>query len=103
MMEYKLRIAAITTLRPYIFIVSGSLVGCVVAWLLINYVSDNLLLLLSLFLYLGAVYVLIIFVRIFYNKTLIIEYTDNEIILQIGRKRNVIERQTYWGFIVLII
>ena len=64
-MEYKLRIAAITTLRPYIFIVSRSLVGCVVAWLLINYVSDNLLLLLSLFLYLGAVYVLIIFVRIF--------------------------------------
>ena len=36
MMEYKLRIAAITTLRPYIFIVSGSLVGCVVAWLLIS-------------------------------------------------------------------
>ena len=98
MMEYKLRIAAITTLRPYIFIVSGSLVGCVVAWLLINYVSDNLLLLLSLFLYLGAVYVLIIFVRIFYNKTLIIEYTDNEIILQIGRKEKRYRKTDLLGF-----
>ena len=58
--------------------------GGVVAWLLINYVSHNLLLLASLFLYLGATYVLILLVRIFYNQIVVIEYTDNEIILQIG-------------------
>ena len=36
--------------------------------------------------YLGATYVLILLVRIFYNQTVVIKYTDNEIILQIGRK-----------------
>ena len=68
------------------FAVGGALWGGVVAWLLINYVSHNLLLLASLFLYLGATYVLILLVRIFYNQIVVIEYTDNEIILQIGRK-----------------
>jgi len=53
-MEYKLIFTDITTLRLYIFAVGGALWGCVVAWLLINYVSDDLLLLASLFLYLGA-------------------------------------------------
>ena len=85
-MEYKLIFTDITTLRLYIFAVGGALWGCVVAWLLINYVSDDLLLLTSLFLYLGATYVLILLVRIFYNQTVVIKYTDNEIILQIGRK-----------------
>ena len=33
---------------------------------------------------LGVAYVLILLVRIFYNQTVVIEYTDNEIILQIG-------------------
>ena len=80
-MEYKLIFTDITTLRPYMFAVGGALWG-VVAWLLINYVSHNLLLLASLFLYLGATYVLILLVRIFYNQTVVIEYTDNEIILQ---------------------
>ena len=51
------------------FAVGGALWGCVVAWLLINYVSHNLLLLASLFLYLGAAYVLILLERIFYNQT----------------------------------
>jgi len=51
------------------FAVGGALWGCIVAWLLINYVSHNLLLLASLFLYLGAAYVLILLVRIFYNQT----------------------------------
>jgi len=83
-MEYKLIFTDITALRPYIFAVGGALWGCVVAWLLINYVSDDLLLLTSLFLYLGATYVLILLVHIFYNQTVVIEYTDNEIILQIG-------------------
>ena len=46
------------------FAVGGALWG-VVAWLLINYVSHNLLLLASLFLYLGAAYVLILLVRMF--------------------------------------
>ncbi len=68
-MEYKLIFTDITTLRPYMFAVGGALWGCVVAWLLINYVSHNLLLLASLFLYLGAAYVLILLVRIFYNQT----------------------------------
>ena len=68
-MEYKLIFTVITTLRPYIFAVGGALWGCVVAWLLINYVSHNLLLLASLFLYLGIAYVLILLVRIFYNQT----------------------------------
>jgi hypothetical protein len=85
-MEYKLIFTGITALRPYIYAVAGVLWGCVVAWLLINYVSDDLLLLTSLFLYLGATYVLILLVRIFYNQTVVIKYTDNEIILQIGRK-----------------
>lgn len=85
-MEYKLIFTDITTLRLYIFAVGGALWGCVVAWLLINYVSDDLLLLTSLFLYLGATYVLILLVRIFYNQTVVIKYTGNEIILQIGRK-----------------
>jgi len=82
-MEYKLIFTDITTLRPYIYAVGGALWGCVVAWLL-NYVPDDLLLLTSLFLYLGATYVLILLVRIFYKQTVVIEYTDNEIILQIG-------------------
>lgn len=81
-MEYKLIFTDITTLRLYIFAVGGALWGCVVVWLLINYVSDDLLLLASLFLYLGATNVLILLVRIFYNQTVVIEYTDNEIILQ---------------------
>ena len=81
-MEYKLIFTDITTLRLYIFAVGGARWGCVVAWLLINYVSDDLLLLASLFLYLGATNVLILLVRIFYNQTVVIEYTDNEIILQ---------------------
>ena len=81
-MEYKLIFTDITTLRLYIFAVGGALWGCVVAWLLINCVSDDLLLLASLFLYLGATNVLILLVRIFYNQTVVIEYTDNEIILQ---------------------
>ena len=68
-MEYKLIFTDITTLRPYIFAVGGALWGCVVAWLLINYVSHNLLLLAGLFLYLGAAYVLILLVSIFYNQT----------------------------------
>jgi len=66
---YKLRFTDITTLCPYMFAVGGALWGCIVAWLLINYVSHNLLLLASLFLYLGAAYVLILLVRIFYNQT----------------------------------
>jgi len=37
-MEYKLRITDIMTLRPYMFVIGGVLLGCVVAWLLINYV-----------------------------------------------------------------
>ena len=41
-MEYKLRFTDITTLRPYMFAVGGALWGCIVAWLLINYVSHNL-------------------------------------------------------------
>ena len=81
-MEYKLIFTDITTIRLYIFAVGGALWGCVVAWLLMNYVSDDLLLLASLFLYLGATNVLILLVRIFYNHTLVIEYTGNEIILQ---------------------
>ena len=81
-MEYKLIFTDITALRPYIYAVGGALWGCVVTWLLINYVSDDLLLLASLFLYLGATNVLILLVRIFYNQTVVIEYTDNEIILQ---------------------
>ena len=97
-MEYKLRITDIMTLRPYIFVIGGVLLGCVVAWLLINYISDNLLLLASLFLYLCAVYVLIILVRIFYNKTVIIEYTDNEIVLQIGRKEKRCRKTDLLGF-----
>ena len=48
-MEYKLIFTDIATLRPYIFAVGGALWGCVVAWLLINNVSDDLLLLTSLF------------------------------------------------------
>ena len=35
-MEYRLRFTEITTLRPYMFIVIGFLVGCVMAWLIIN-------------------------------------------------------------------
>lgn len=68
-MEYKLIFTDITALRPYIYAVGGALWGCVVAWLLISYVSDDLLLLTSLFLYLGGTYVLILLVRIFYNQT----------------------------------
>jgi len=96
-MEYRLRFTEITTLRPYMFIVIGFLVGCVMAWLIINYVSDNLLYLVRIFLYLGTIYVLITSIKMFFNKTLTIEYTDNE------EKRNGTERQTYWGFIALII
>lgn len=48
-MEYRLRFTEITTLRPYMFIVIGFLVGCVMAWLIINYVSDNLLYLVRIF------------------------------------------------------
>lgn len=72
-MEYKLIFTDITTLRLYIFAVGGALWGCVVAWLHINYVSDDLLLLASLFLYLGATNVLILLVGIFYNQTVVIE------------------------------
>lgn len=68
-MEYKLRFTDITTLRPYMFAVGEALWGGVVAWLLINYVSHNLLLLASSFLYLGVAYVLILLVCIFYNQT----------------------------------
>lgn len=42
MIDYKLRIANITTLRPYMFIVSGGIVGCVVASLFINFVSESI-------------------------------------------------------------
>lgn len=97
-MEYKLRFTDITTLRPYMFAVGGALWGGVVAWLLINYVSDDLLLLTSLFLYLGATYVLILLVRIFYNQTVVIKYTDNEIILQIGRKEKRYRKTDLLGF-----
>ena len=97
-MEYKLIFTVITTLRPYIFAVGGALWGCVVAWLLINYVSHNLLLLASLFLYLGAAYVLILLVSIFYNQTVVIKYTDNEIILQIGRKEKRYRKTDLLGF-----
>ena len=97
-MEYKLIFTDITTLRPYIFAVGGALWGCIVAWLLINYVSDVLLLLTSLFLYLGATYVLILLVRIFYNQTVVIEYTDNEIILQIGQKRETLQKTDLLDF-----
>ncbi len=86
-MEYKLIFTDITTLRPYIFAVGGALWGCIVAWLLINYVSDDLLLLTSLFLYLGATYVLILLVRIFYNQTVVIEYRH---VLKIPRKGSIV-------------
>ena len=102
-MEYKLIFTDITALRPYIYAVGGALWGCVVTWLLINYVSDDLLLLASLFLYLGAAYVLILLVRIFYNQTVVIKYTGNEIILQIGRKEKRYKKQICQTFIVLII
>ena len=42
MIDYKLRIANITTLRPYIFIVSGGIVGCMVASLFINFASESI-------------------------------------------------------------
>ena len=97
-MEYRLRFTEITTLRPYMFIVIGLLVGCVMAWLIINYVSDNLLYLVRIFLYLGTIYVLITSIKMFFNKTLTIEYTDNEIILQIGRKEKRYRKTDLLGF-----
>ena len=97
-MEYRLRFTEITTLRPYMFIVIGFLVGCVMAWLIINYVSDNLLYLVRIFLYLGTIYVLITSIKMFFNKTLTIEYTDNEIILQIGRKEKRYRKTDLLGF-----
>lgn len=80
------------------FIVIGFLVGCVMAWLIINYVSDNLLYLVRIFLYLGTIYVLITSIKMFFNKTLTIEYTDNEIILQIGRKEKRYRKTDLLGF-----
>ena len=70
------------------FIVIGFLVGCVMAWLIINYVSDNLLYLVRIFLYLGTIYVLITSIKMFFNKTLTIEYCSvlNKLTLSQSKK-----------------
>lgn len=49
-------------------------------------------------LYLGTIYMLITSVQMFFNKTLAIEYTDNEIILQIGRKEKRYRKTDLLGF-----